>query len=282
MAADSLLRAMTDDGAFRVITTCTTETVRAAIAAQQTEGLVAARFADLLTGAVLVRETMSPGLRVQALLKGANGSGRFVADSYPDGATRGLVSLPEGRKDVVFGEGALLQMMRTLPNGTLHSGIVEVPEAGGISGALMQYMHDSEQIFSVISVGALVEGAEVKAAGGFIVQLLPELKDELLMVMTERLRDFTSMEPLLRASMTPEGLLAELLYGMPYTTLEERPLRFECQCSAVRVVASLGTLPATELQELVAAGEMLHIGCDYCGKNYEVQPETLRGLLEKS
>lgn len=282
MAADSLLRAMTDDGAFRVITTCTTETVRAAIAAQQTEGLVAARFADLLTGAVLVRETMSPGLRVQALLKGANGSGRFVADSYPDGATRGLVSLPEGRKDVVFGEGALLQMMRTLPNGTLHSGIVEVPEAGGISGALMQYMHDSEQIFSVISVGALVEGGEVKAAGGFIVQLLPELKDELLMVMTERLRDFTSMEPLLRASMTPEGLLAELLYGMPYTTLEERPLRFECQCSAVRVVASLGTLPATELQELVAAGEMLHIGCDYCGKNYEVQPETLRGLLEKS
>ncbi len=282
MAADSLLRAMTDDGAFRVITACTTETVRAAIAAQQTEGLVAARFADLLTGAVLVRETMSPGLRVQALLKGANGSGRFVADSYPDGATRGLVSLPEGRKDVVFGEGALLQMMRTLPNGALHSGIVEVPEAGGISGALMQYMHDSEQIFSVISVGALVEGGEVKAAGGFIVQLLPELKDELLMVMTERLRDFTSMEPLLRASMTPEGLLAELLYGMPYTTLEERPLRFECQCSAVRVVGSLGTLPATELAELVAAGEMLHIACDYCGKSYEVQPETLRGLLEKS
>lgn len=282
MASDTLLRAMTDDGAFRVITACTTETVRAAIAAQQAEGLVAVRFADMLTGAVIVRETMSPGLRVQGLLKGARGSGRFVADSYPDGATRGLVSMPAGRTDVLFGDGALLQMMRTLPNGTLHTGIVEVPEGAGISGALMQYMHDSEQIFSVIAVGTLVEGGEVAAAGGFIVQLLPEVEDGLLMVMTERLRDFTSMEPLLRASMTPAGLLDEILYGMPYTTLEERPVRFECQCNEVRVVASLGTLSTEELHELVGAGEMLHIGCDYCGKNYEVQPETLRGLLEKS
>jgi molecular chaperone Hsp33 len=279
---DSLVRAITDDGAFRVITALTTDTVRAAIAAQKAEGVVAERFADVLTGAVIVRETMSPGLRVQGLVKGARGSGRFVADSYPDGATRGLVSMPEGRKDVIFGEGALLQMMRTLPNGTLHTGIVEVPEETGISGALMQYMHDSEQIFSVIAVGALFEGGEVKAAGGFIVQLLPEVKDELLMVMTERLRDFTSMAPLLRASMTPDTLLDELLFGMPYTKLETRPVRFECQCSEVRVIASLGTLSAAELQELIGAGEMLHIGCDYCGKNYEVQPETLRGLLEKS
>jgi molecular chaperone Hsp33 len=282
MASDTLLRAMTDDGAFRVITACTTETVRAAIAAQKVDGLVAARFADLLTGAVIVRETMSPGLRVQGLLKGARGSGRFVADSYPDGATRGLVSMPEGQRDVLFGEGALLQMMRTLPNGALHSGIVGVPEDGGISGALMQYMHDSEQVFSVIAVGALLEGGEVTAAGGFIVQLLPELKDELLAVMTERLRDFSTMEPLLRASMTPEGLLDELLYGMPYTKLEERPLRFACQCSEARVVGSLGTLSKTELEELIGAGELLHIDCDYCGKGYDVNPELLRGLLEKS
>jgi len=280
--SDTLLRAITNDGAFRVITALTTETVRGAIAAQKAEGAVAERFADMLTGAVIVRETMSPGLRVQGLLKGASGSGRFVADSYPDGATRGLISMPEGQQDVIFGEGALLQMMRTLPNGTLHTGIVEVPEVGGINGALMQYMHDSEQVFSVISVGALFEGGEVKAAGGFIVQLLPEVQDKLLMVMTERLRDFTSMAPLLRASMTPAGLLEELLYGMPYTTLEERPVRFQCQCSEVRVIASLGTLNAAELHELVDAGEMLHIGCDYCGKNYEIQPETLRGLLEKS
>lgn len=280
--SDTLLRAITNDGAFRVITALTTETVRGAIAAQKAEGAVAERFADMLTGAVIVRETMSPGLRVQGLLKGANGSGRFVADSYPDGATRGLISMPDGQKDVVFGEGALLQMMRTLPNGTLHTGIVEVPEAGGINGALMQYMHDSEQVFSVIAVGALFEDGNVKAAGGFIVQLLPEVQDNLLMVMTERLRDFTSMQPLLRASMTPAGLLEEILYGMPYTTLEERPVRFACQCSEVRVIGSLGTLSPAELQELVGAGEMLHIGCDYCGKNYEVQPETLRGLLEKS
>ncbi len=282
MSSDTLLRAITDDGAFRVITARTTDTVRAAIAAQKTAGDVASRFADMLTGAVIVRETMSPGLRVQGLLKGADGSGRFVADSFPDGATRGLVSMPSGRSDVRFGEGALLQMMRTLSNGTLHTGIVEVPADTGISGALMQYMHDSEQVFSIVAVGTLIEAGEVQAAGGFIVQLLPEVDERVLAVMTERLRDFTSMEPLLRASMTPATLLEELLYGMPYTTLEERPLRFACQCSHVRVVASLGTLSAGELRSLIDADELLEIGCDYCGANYEVEPSTLRGLLEKS
>ena len=282
MSSDTLLRAITDDGAFRVITARTTDTVRAAIAAQKTAGDVASRFADMLTGAVIVRETMSPGLRVQGLLKGADGSGRFVADSFPDGATRGLVSMPSGRSDVRFGEGALLQMMRTLSNGTLHTGIVEVPADTGISGALMQYMHDSEQVFSIVAVGTLIEAGEVQAAGGFIVQLLPEVDERVLAVMTERLRDFTSMEPLLRASMTPATLLEELLYGMPYTTLEERPLRFACQCSHVRVVARLGTLSAGELRALIDADELLEIGCDYCGANYEVEPSTLRGLLEKS
>ncbi|MDB4996681.1 MAG: hypothetical protein JWM74_4113, partial [Myxococcaceae bacterium] len=48
---DSVLRALTDDGAFRVVTVNTTSTVRAAILAQGTTGEAARVFADLVTGA---------------------------------------------------------------------------------------------------------------------------------------------------------------------------------------------------------------------------------------
>ncbi|HET9932729.1 MAG TPA: Hsp33 family molecular chaperone HslO, partial [Polyangiaceae bacterium] len=73
-----MLRAITDDGAFRVITARTTETIRGALKAQGAKGSTARTFGDLITSAILFRETMAPQLRVQGVLRGANGSGNLV------------------------------------------------------------------------------------------------------------------------------------------------------------------------------------------------------------
>ncbi len=226
---------------------------------------------------------MSPRLRVQGVLQGGRGTGQIVADSHPDGWARGLANLRKGAKDIDTGQGALLQMMRTLPNGELHRGVVEVPPEGGISAALMGYMQNSEQVVSVIAVGCALEGGTVTAAGGYIVQLLPGAPEGPLMVITERLADFTRIEPLLQATdASPETLLEELLYGMPFARLEESDLRFDCNCSEVRVLASLATLSREEIRQFVAEAEPLEMSCDYCGREYRVETEQLRGLLESS
>jgi molecular chaperone Hsp33 len=280
---DSILRAMTDDGAFRVVTARTTATVRGAVAAQAARGPNAVRFGDLLTGAVLYRETMAPRLRVQGILRGAAG-GRIVADAHPDGATRGLVTRPDGGSDeVAVGYGAQLEMMRSLPSGAIHKGVVEVPAGGEISRALMEYLQTSEQVVSMVAVATVVEGDAVVSAGGYLLQLLPEVGEGPLMVMTERLRDFERIEALVRApEFSPDALARELLYGMPFTRLEERSVRFECQCSLVRVVSTFATLPRADLEELLSDNEVLEVGCDYCGREYRVPPTQLRGLLEES
>lgn len=68
---DNVLRAITDDGAFRVIAADTTATVRGVLVAQKAATAELVRtFADLLTGAVLVREGMAPDNRLQAICKG--------------------------------------------------------------------------------------------------------------------------------------------------------------------------------------------------------------------
>ncbi|HEY8075130.1 MAG TPA: Hsp33 family molecular chaperone HslO, partial [Labilithrix sp.] len=117
---DTVLRAITDDGAFRVIAADTTATVREALAVQKAESADIARtFADLLTGAVLIRESMAPDNRLQAILQGDNPRTRMVADTHPDGGTRGLIQLPEGTKEMPYQTSGLLQIARTLHNGTL-------------------------------------------------------------------------------------------------------------------------------------------------------------------
>jgi molecular chaperone Hsp33 len=175
----------------------------------------------------------------------------------------------------------LLQVARTLHNGELHQGVVNVPKSGDVSSALMAYMQDSEQTVTMIAVGTHVVGDVLVSAGGYLVQLLPELKEEMLMVMTERLKDFERIEPLLaQGKASPEELLAETLYGMPFTRTADRPLRFGCTCSPTRLAASLATLPKADIESMLADGKMLDIECDFCRKKYEYSPEQLRGLLD--
>ena len=281
MSQDTVLRAMTNDGAFRVITARTTDTVRGAVAAQRGRGMTARWFGELLTGAVLFRETMAPPLRVQGIFKGGRTS--LVADSHPSGKTRGLIQQPEGASAADLGGGARLQMMRTLPDGRLAQGVVEVVPPGGLSRALMAYLQISEQVESMIAVGALVDDDRVESAGGYIVQLLPEARSGPLLLMSERLRDFESIDPLLKsAEFSSESLLDELLHGMPFTRLDESPLGFECWCSELRLIGALSTLPRGEIEQFLKDGKVLEVTCDYCGKEFAVQPERLRGLLEAS
>jgi molecular chaperone Hsp33 len=282
---DTALRAITDDGAFRVVAIRTTETVRGAIASQAARGETAKLFGELVTGSILIRQTMAPDLRVQAILQGDDRASRMIADANPDASTRGLVQLSAGAKKagaMNISTGGLLQVARTLHNGSIHQGVVAVPSTGSISGALMRYMQDSEQIISVVAVGCAMDDAgEVRDAGGFVLQLLPEVGEGPLAVMTERMRDFEKMEPLFASgAAAPEALLREILYGMPYTHVGEDALRFGCNCSQVRVAASLASLPKHEIREMIADGRVLEIGCDYCGKQYQMAPEQLRGLLE--
>lgn len=278
--SDFVIRAITDDGAFRVITVRTTETVRGAAAAQGVRGPIAKVFADLLTATTLVRETMSPDLRVQGVLQSTDTKSRMVADSHPDGATRGLVQVSAGTSDIKV-DGGVLQMMRSLHNGALHQGVVQIPLTGGVSGALMQYMQLSEQVVSMIALGCHMKGDEIAAAGGYIVQLLPEVGEGPLMVMEERLRDFASIDPFLAGGKAdPQALLAELLYGMPYTRVGDGSVRFQCQCSQARLAASLATLPRHEIETFIEEGTMLEIACDYCRREYAIAPEQLRGLLQ--
>jgi len=101
--------------------------------------------------------------------------------------------------------------------------------------------------------------------------------------MTERLREFESIDPQLASALfTPTWLLDELLYGMPFTRLEESPIRFECWCDELRVVAAIATLSKADLEHLLSDGEVLEIACEYCKREYRIPPARLRGLLDRS
>lgn len=274
---------MTDDSTFRVIAVRTTETVREVLARQKAEGDTARAFADLLTGAILIRETMAPTERVQAILRRQKQGGSLVADSHPAGGTRGLINLPKEGKSFSLTEDTALQVMRRLYDGRIHQGVTSVPDGGSVSEALMGYMKNSEQVDSMVAVGTSFDGDQLVAAGGYLVQLLPGVGTAPLVFMNERIAEFGSIGDYLRADdFAPRSLLASLLEGIPYTELEESSLRFECWCSAERLLGALATLPKADIDEFIERGEVLEISCDYCHREYQIPPAKLRGLQLQS
>jgi molecular chaperone Hsp33 len=277
--SDSALRAVTDDGAFRVITVRTTDTVRRLLAAQSLWGAEAIHLADLVTGAILVRETMDPANRLQGLLRSADGSLVWVGESHPDGGARGLLTRKEKHTAASI-SGGTLEVVRTLRNGELHRGLVQVPLGGSMSQGLMVYLQESEQVVSMLAVACVLGADHVVAAGGYLVQLLPEVGRGPLAIMTERLRDFEDIGPLLtKIDADPSPLMDELLYGMPFTRLEESALSWRCRCSKDRVIASLATLPKADLVSLLADEKPVELTCDFCRSAYVIAPEELRALV---
>jgi len=289
-AADRVVRAVTEDGSFRVIALRTTELVRDAIRTHGVRGRDARTFGELLTGAILVRETMAPGQRVQIVLSD-EGQGSMVADSHPSGGlTRGLVSLSRAGGPFDLRTSALLKVIRSMPRGGLHQSIVSADPAG-LSASLMNYMQSSEQVVATIGVATVVEvggpepgagGGEgrVVAAGGYIVQLLPECARGPLAIMTERLTDFAFLDRFLVAhDARAEVLLYELLYGFPHEVLASSPVHHGCGCSEERALSAVATMGREELGQLVMRGEVVELTCEYCQRLWRLGPERFRALL---
>jgi molecular chaperone Hsp33 len=283
MRTDRIFRAITDDGAFRVVTLDGTKTAQAVCRAQGVRGQTARHLSQLVLGAVLIRETMSPQLRVQGILRRRDGKGYLLGDSHPSGNARGLYSRKQEEQEFDL-EDSVLQMVRTLQDGRVQQGLVEVGSGADISQALMTYMQDSEQIVTMIVVGSVFDESDnVVGAGGYLVQLLPQAEQAPLAVMTERLEDFRNIDHILtHPEFTPKLLCEELLYGMPFTELGDTELGSECWCNRASLLGALASLQRQEVQKMVEDGQMLEITCDYCRQEYQLAPAELQGLLDQN
>lgn len=281
MSSDRVVRAMTDDGAFRLIAAVTTATARGAIEAQGALGPLGARLAELLTGAILVRETTAPGRRVQLVLR-YGGGGSLIADSLPTGVSRGLVNRVAEAHGGGFLGDAILQVNYTLPNGSLHQGLIDVPSGADVSSALMRYMHQSEQTVSMVVVEALVDGDEVTAAGGYLVQLLPEASPATIEAMTARLATAERIAALRDDAPSPDDMLGALFGGFPHTRLADSRLEFGCTCSEERVLAGIMSLPDDDIREMADAAQTLDVRCDACGRSYQIDATMVRALAMRT
>ena len=92
-----------------------------------------------------------------------------------------------------------------------------------IAEDLTYYFATSEQVPSSVGLGVLMEHDNtVKQAGGFIVQLMPFVDDDVVDRLEANIKKISSVTSMLDKGMTPEEILEEVLPYMIFIRMRRR------------------------------------------------------------
>ncbi len=149
--------------------------------------------------------------------------------------------------------------------------------SGEIAEDLTYYFATSEQTPSSVALGVLMnKNNTVAQAGGYILQLMPETKEEVISTLEKRLADIEPVTTLLSKGHTPERMLREILEDFDVVFSEQNiPASFSCNCSKERVSKVLVSLGSRQLEELIEENEPVEINCHFCNTNYHFNKDEL-------
>ena len=154
--------------------------------------------------------------------------------------------------------------------------------SGEIAEDLAAYMLESEQIPSACALGVLIDtDLSVKAAGGFIVELMPGAPEEYIDVLENNIFMMDQLTTVLSED-GEEEVFRQVLQGMEYHLVGEEPIEYKCYCSRERVEAALISVGEDELRDMAESGEPVEMSCQFCDSVYRFDAEDIKALLIKS
>ncbi|MCH5210655.1 MAG: Hsp33 family molecular chaperone HslO [Oscillospiraceae bacterium] len=292
--SDKLVRGNSMDGAIRVFAAVTTDLVNEAHRIHGTYPVATAALGRLLTGAAIMgaaglkSETDSITLQI----KGEGEIKDLVAVSDCMSHVRGYISNPyidrplnkNGKLDVggAIG-GGYLSVARDL--GLKEPYIGQIPlTTGEIAEDLTYYFAKSEQIPTSIALGVLVDtDNSVIAAGGFMVQLMPEATEEMAESLEEILRAAPPVTSMIQEGMTAEDILFRVTEGFPMLC-ENKSItpEYRCTCSKERMERALVSIGKEELQGIIDEQGEAELTCRFCDNKYLFNKQDLLELLEQA
>lgn len=290
---DSLIRGNSTDGAIRIFTAITTETVNKAHDIHNTSATASAALGRLLTAAaILGAQLKSEDDSLTLQINGDGPIGKLIAVTDNESRVRGYIENPSadlplnsvGKLDVggAIGPG-FLSVIRDM--GLKEPYIGRTPLVSGeIAEDLTYYFVKSEQIPTAIALGVLVDtDLSIKAAGGYMLQLMPEATDKDADKLTEIIQNLPSVTDMIVNGMSAEDIAFAVTDGfdMLLQTNSPKP-QYQCKCSRDKMERALISLGKKELNDIIEEQGEAEMTCRFCDNVYKFDREQLTALMDKS
>lgn len=289
---DYIVRAMAANQQIRAFAITSRDLVEKAREAHNTSPVATAALGRLLSAGAMMGVMMKGEKDVLTLqMKGSGPLGGNTVTADSKGNVKGYVDNPnvilppnkDGKLDVGGAIGiGILNVIKDLGLKEPYNGSVEL-KTGEVGDDLTYYFATSEQVPSAVGLGVLMnKDNTVKQAGGFIIQLMPFVADEVVDKLEAKLAGVRSVTAMLDNGYTPEMILEELLGEFGLEITDTMPTQFYCNCDRARVEKALIGAGRAALNEMVQDGKTIEVNCHFCNEKYEFTVEDLKELIRRS
>jgi molecular chaperone Hsp33 len=253
---------------------------------------VAALLGEACVLAALVGSSLKFDGRLLVQAQGDGPVRYLVADYGTDGTLRGFCrfdpdevaaasrgfSRPGAQS--LLGKGVLIMTLDRGPDFERTQGITPI-EGESLSLCAEHFFEQSEQVPTKVrlAIGSVDAGDGPRwRAGGALIQIIAadQARGDTADVWERSRALFATLadDELLDPTVTPETLLYRLFHEDGVRLEGARPLVAQCRCSAERIEAMMASFSAEDRAEMVEPDGRIHVKCEYCGRNYELEPEA--------
>ena len=289
---DEIVRAITADGLVKAAAITGRDLVERARNIHTLLPVATAALGRTLMAASLMGDAMKiDGSSLTLQIKGGGPLGTILAVSDEAGNVRGYVQNPHvelmekapGKLDVgrAVGETGSLTVIKDLGMKEPYVGTIDLL-SGEIADDIAAYFVESEQIPTACALGVLVDRDQsVKAAGGYIIQLLPGAGEDVIGKVEGGVMAAGAVTALLDQNDDPEPLLRTVLSDFELEILETCPVEYRCYCSRERVERALISLGRDELESILREQGGCELTCQFCDKVHTFTAEELQALIDQ-
>lgn len=289
---DYIVRAIAGEESVRAFVAVTTSLVEESRKIHDTSPVATAALGRTLTaGAIMGAMLKGEKDTVTIQIKGRGELGGIVAVSDSKSNVRGYVHNPQ--VDIPLKSNGKLDVSRAIGGGYLNivrdMGLKEpyvgqIPLVSGeIAEDLAYYFTQSEQINSVVGLGVLIErDYTVSVSGGFIIQVLPGVKESIISRLEENVKEINSVSALFKKYITPEEVLKYLLRGFKISITDKTPTKYLCTCSRERIEGALIGMGKRELVSLIEEQGEAELSCHFCNLKYHFTKDQLIEIMNES
>ena len=287
---DKLVRGTAKDGMVRVIGAITTDIVDFGTKAHECTPVASAALGRMLTAGVLIGSTLKSEKEKVTLKMDGGGEAKgvtVVADSK--GNVKGYIGNPyidlplnaKGKLDVskAIGKNGMLYVIKDLGLKDPYVGQVPIT-SGEIAEDFTYYFTVSEQTPSAVALGVLVDkDLSIKAAGGFIIQMMPDADELLADILMYRLQEIPPVTQMIAEGKTIEDILQYIFDGMDLKLLQESKPGYKCDCSRDKIEKALISIGEKDLREIYNDNKDEEVVCNFCNKKYSFSHEDIGKML---
>ena len=221
-----------------------------------------------------------------------------------DGPVRGCVAIVNGRGEAkgYVGNPSLgddFTLQEAIGTGTVqvvknhpdwpnpYNGITQIRHSD-IDRDVGIYLAESEQRSCALAAATSFNGILCTAAGGYLVERLPDCSPDTMNHMERNLAKLIEMNGedgeslptnLMLEGKTPVDIASVLLDGLGMEPLNQVKPSPKCQCSEEKLIRSLVLIPREEVDTILREEGKVEARCEFCGKVYRMGPEEVEKKL---